>query len=170
MAAFVLGAGEPRAWSVRATAAGFPPAGGTIVGVATTKEATPPAIRATIDPAICGSVPDESVMVADGGQLANVIVSVPGVKASQPAEVAFANEQCRFVPRVGLMRPGGAVKMVSHDATLHTMHAAGEGRPGVFQRQPSGAERDAVAASGQSRAGDSFVQHSPVDAWIRAGN
>jgi plastocyanin len=103
-----------------------PPAGGTIVGVATTKEAARPAIRATIDPAVCGSsVPDESVLVAGGGQLANVVVSVPGVKAAPPAEVTFANEKCRFVPRVGLLRPGGAVKMLSKDATLHTMHAAG---------------------------------------------
>ena len=125
IAAVVLCAGEPRAWSLRAADPGFRPAGGTIVGVATTKEAAPAAIRATIDPAVCGSsVPDESVVVAGGGQLANVVVSVPGVKASQPADVAFANEKCRFVPRVGLMRPGGAVKMMSKDATLHTMHAA----------------------------------------------
>ena len=125
ISAFVLGAGVPRARSLHAAEIGLAPAGGIIVGIATTKEATPPAIRATIDPAVCGStVPDESVMVAGGGQLANVTVSVPGVKASQPAEVAFANEKCRFVPRVGLMRPGGAVKMTSKDATLHTMHAA----------------------------------------------
>jgi len=125
IAAFVA-AGEPRAWSLGAAGSGAVPAGGTIVGVATTKETTPPAIRATIDPAICGaSVPDESVLVTGGGQLANVVVSVPGVKASQPAEAAFANEKCRFVPRVGLMRPRGAVKMMSKDATLHTMHAAG---------------------------------------------
>jgi len=125
IAAVLVGAGQPRALSLVPTGAGFAPAGGTIVGVATTKEVTRPAIRATIDPAVCGSsVPDESVLIAGGGQLANVVVSVPGVKASQPADVSFANEKCRFVPRVGLMRPGGAVKMMSKDATLHTMHAA----------------------------------------------
>jgi plastocyanin len=123
--AFVLGADDPAAWRLRAMAPNVSTAGGTIVGVVTTKETARPAIRATIDPAICGSsLPDESVTVAAGGQLANVVVTVPGVKSSQPAEVAFANEKCRFVPRVGLMRPGGAVKMMSRDATLHTMHAA----------------------------------------------
>lgn len=126
IAAFVLGAGEPGAGRAHAAGEGVVRAGGTIIGVATTKETAAPAIRATIDPAVCGaSVPNESVMVTAGGQLANVVVSVPGVKATQPAEVAFANEKCRFVPRVGLMRPGGAVKMMSKDATLHTMHAAG---------------------------------------------
>lgn len=102
-------------------------AGGTIVGTITTKEPVRPAIRATIDPAVCGqSVPDESIVVGASGQLANVVVSVPGVKAAQPADVSFANDKCRFVPRVGLMKAGGAVKMVSRDAgTLHTMHAAG---------------------------------------------
>jgi hypothetical protein len=51
--------------------------GGSITGLITTKEPAPSPIRATIDPGICGqSVPNESVMVAAGGQLANVVVSV----------------------------------------------------------------------------------------------
>jgi len=99
--------------------------GGSIIGVVKTK-ATPNApIRASIDPKICGeSVPDESVIVDAAGSLANVMVTVPGVKATQPAEAMFTNEKCRFVPHVALMRPGGMVKMTSKDATLHTMHAA----------------------------------------------
>ena len=115
-AAGAFGIGEGRALA----------AGGTIVGVASTKEPAPKPIRATIDPSVCGqTVPDESVVVDATGHLANVVVTVPGVKAQQPAEALFANEKCRFVPRVALMRPGGAVKMTSKDATLHTMHAAG---------------------------------------------
>ena len=30
------------------------------------------------------------------------------------------------------MRPNGAVKMTSKDATMHTMHAAGDGGPAFF--------------------------------------
>ena len=125
--AALVGASSPRSLSADSAALLHAGAGGTIVGMVTTKEAARPAIRATIDPAVCGqSVPDESILVSASGQLANVLVSVPGVKATQPAEVSFANDKCRFVPRVGLMRPAGAVKMVSHDAgTLHTMHAVG---------------------------------------------
>ena len=101
------------------------PAGGTIVGIATTKEMTPKPVRVTIDPNVCGqTVPDESVVVDSSGHLSNVVVIVPGVKAQQPAEAAFANEKCRFTPHVAFMRPNGAVKMTSRDATLHTMHAA----------------------------------------------
>jgi plastocyanin len=101
-------------------------AGGTIVGIAKTTEAAARPIKVTIDPAICGqTVPDESVVVNSLGGLANVVVSVPGVKSPQPAESLFTNDKCRFVPRVALMRPNGAVKMTSRDATLHTMHAAG---------------------------------------------
>ena len=125
----VLGTGLVAALTIAGVldvGAAAPVAGGTIAGVATTKESAPKPVRVTIDPAVCGqTVPDESVVVDATAHLANVVVTVPGVKAQQPAEAQFANEKCRFVPHVGLMRPNGAVKMTSKDATLHTMHAAG---------------------------------------------
>lgn len=127
----VLGAGAIAALtavagtSVVGTAPLALPAGGTVIGVVTTKEPALKPVRVTIDPAVCGqTVPDESVVVDGAGNLANVVVSVPGVKVQQPAESSFANEKCRFVPHVALMRPNGTVKMMSKDATLHTMHAA----------------------------------------------
>jgi hypothetical protein len=101
-------------------------AGGTIVGLAKTKEAPPKPVRVTIDPGVCGqTVPDESVVVDSAGNLGNVVITVAGVKAQQPAEALFANDKCRFVPHVAFMRPNGSVKMTSRDNTLHTMHAAG---------------------------------------------
>lgn len=100
-------------------------AGGTIVGVVSTKEPVPRGIRVTIDTSVCGaSLPDESITVDASGRLANVVVTIPGVKVAQPAEVQFVNDKCRFVPRAGIMRPGGTVKMTSRDPMLHTMHAA----------------------------------------------
>lgn len=101
------------------------PAAGAIAGVATTKETAPKPIRVTIDPAVCGqSLPDESIVVDGAGHLANVIVTVAGVKAPAPPETAVSNEKCAFVPRVSTIRPGGTVKMSSKDPMLHTMHAA----------------------------------------------
>jgi plastocyanin len=96
------------------------------MGVASTKEAAPKPIRVTIDPAVCGqSLPDESILVDGAGHLANVIVTVAGVKSGAPAETLVTNDKCAFVPRVSTMRPGGALKMTSKDPMLHTMHAAG---------------------------------------------
>jgi plastocyanin len=102
------------------------PAGGTIVGTITTKEATRPALRVTIDPAVCGqSLPDESVVVGAAGQLANAVVTVTGVKSPAPAEVTVSNEKCRFVPHVAMVRPAGSVKITNKDPApvLHTTHA-----------------------------------------------
>ena len=122
VAALIL---APLAFSDSASAVLAPSAGGTIVGLIKTKEQPNAPIRASIDPAICGqSIPDDSIVVDAAGGLANVMVTVSGVKATQRAEAAFTNDKCRFVPRVAMMRPGGIVKMTSNDATLHTMHAA----------------------------------------------
>jgi plastocyanin len=116
------------AWPVsspRAIVAGPPRATGIIAGVATTKEAAPRPIRVTIDPSVCGqSLPDESILVDSAGHLANVVVTVAGLKTPAPAETLVSNEKCAFVPRVSMMRPGGALKMTSKDPMLHTMHAA----------------------------------------------
>jgi plastocyanin len=107
--------------------------GGTIVGVATTRETAPKPVRVTIDPGVCGqSVADDSIVVDPAGHLSNVVVTIPGLKAQHPAEAFFSNEKCRFVPHLALMRPNGAVKMTSKDATMHTMHAAGEGGRAFF--------------------------------------
>jgi hypothetical protein len=101
-------------------------AAGTIAGTITTKEPERPAVRATIDPSVCGSsVPDESITRDAAGHLANVIIIVPGARAAAPAEALVSNDRCRFVPHVALLRPGGPLKMTSQDAVLHTMHAAG---------------------------------------------
>lgn len=97
-------------------------ASGTITGIVTTKAARPAPLRVTFDQKICGnSLPDASVAVNDAGQLANVVVTVTGVKAPGPArEGQVVNEQCAFVPRVQVVAPGGSVKTSSRDAVLHT--------------------------------------------------
>jgi len=100
-------------------------AGGTIVGTLSTKEAGRPALRVTIDPAVCGnSIPDESIVVDPAGHLANGVVTVVGVKVPAPAETIVSNEKCHFVPHVSLLKPAGNVKVTNKDSgTLHTTHA-----------------------------------------------
>jgi plastocyanin len=100
-------------------------AGGTIIGVISTKEVTRQPIRATVDSSVCGAtVPDESVVVDPAGHLANAVVTATGVRALAPADVLIVNEKCRFVPRVATIRPAGLVKVTSHDSVLHTTHAS----------------------------------------------
>ena len=101
-------------------------AGGTIVGVVTTREALRPAVRVTVDPNVCGaSVADESVAVDSTGHLANAVISVTGVKAAAPSEVAILNETCRFEPHVSIVKPAGLVKVSNKDpVVLHTTHAS----------------------------------------------
>lgn len=106
-------------------AAARAPRAGSIVGVATTKQPALAPIRVTIDTATCGeSLPDEAITVDATGKIAGVVVSIAGAKVAAPAEAPIVNEKCRFVPRVSVLKPGGAVKMTSHDPMIHTMHAA----------------------------------------------
>ena len=108
---------------------------GSITGIVTTAAKAPRPIRVTTDTRVCGtSVPDESIVVGPAGQLANVVVTLTGVKAgaTAPAEVPVVNTECRFAPRVQLVRPKGTVKATSKDAVLHTTNAQVEGGAPLF--------------------------------------
>lgn len=101
---------------------------GTLTIVVRSSAAARPPLRVTMDSNICGqTVPDESVVTARG-LVANAVVTVPGLKAAQPAALDIGNEKCRFVPHVSIARPGAAIRMVSRDATLHTIHAQQHGK------------------------------------------
>ena len=81
-------------------------AGGTISGTITTKEPTMKPIAVTIDSGVCGpSLPNEAITVDSAGHLANVVVTVTGVKAPAPADAPVNNEKCSFVPRVATLVP-----------------------------------------------------------------
>jgi hypothetical protein len=108
-------------------------AGGTIVGVVTTREKAPGPIRVTVDPSVCGpSVPDESLVVDANGRVAGAVISVAGVRQSAPAEAAIVNDGCRFTPHVSVVRPKGSIRMSSKDAIMHTVHAAAPGGKALF--------------------------------------
>ncbi len=107
---------------------------GTITGVATTAVPAMRPLRVTMDAKVCGSeVPDETVAVGAGGVLANVVVTLTGVKntTSYP-DPQVTNEKCRFLPRVQLARPGAPTKTTSHDALLHTTNAQQDGGRTLF--------------------------------------
>lgn len=108
--------------------------GGTITGIATTALPALRPLRVTMDLKVCGGeLPDETIAVGPGGVLANVVVTLTGVKPTTPyPEPQVVNDKCRFVPRVQVARPGAPVKTTSHDALLHTTNAQQDGGRVLF--------------------------------------
>ena len=108
--------------------------GGTISGIATTALKGLRPLRVTMDMKVCGAeVPDETIAVAADGGLANVVVTLTGVKVTTPyPDPQVTNEKCRFLPRVQLARPGAPTKTTSHDALLHTTNAQLDGGRTLF--------------------------------------
>jgi hypothetical protein len=87
--------------------------------------ARPP--RATIiDAKVCGEeMPDESLLVAGDGGVANAVVIVRGVAGGAPAprrEAVIDNLRCRFVPRVLVVTRGQVVRVRTSDPVLHNAH------------------------------------------------
>ncbi len=108
--------------------------GGTIAGIATTALKGLRPLRVTMDMKVCGAeVPDETISVGPSGALANVVVTLTGVKVTAPyPDPQVTNEKCRFLPRVQLARPGAPTKTTSHDALLHTTNAQQDGGRTLF--------------------------------------
>lgn len=108
--------------------------GGTITGLATTAVAARRPLRVTMDMKVCGTeLPDETVTVGAGGALANVVVTLTGVKQTTPyPDPQVVNEKCRFLPRVQLARPGAPTRTTSRDALLHTTNAQQDGGRTLF--------------------------------------
>ena len=107
---------------------------GSIAGVVTTAVPALRPLRVTADIKVCGTqLPDEAIAVGAGGVLANAVVILTGVKVRTPyPDPQVTNEQCRFVPRVQLARPGAPTKTTSKDALLHTTNAQQDGGRTLF--------------------------------------
>jgi len=83
----------------------------------------PAAIPTTRDQETCGgSVPDESLLVSQGG-LENVIVrvEVPGARAP-PRTVTLDQQRCRYLPRAQVAPLGGTLVLLNGDPVLHNVH------------------------------------------------
>jgi hypothetical protein len=93
-------------------------------------------IEATIDAAVCGSeIPDESLLVAADGGVANAVVVVHGVAGGVPGarpEALIDNLRCRFIPRVQVVTRGQTLRVRSSDPILHNTHPVLVGDPEVY--------------------------------------
>ncbi len=113
-----------------AAAAAFPAAAlaGEVKGVVRLQGAPPPPRPPQPtgqDVATCGpSVPDESLLISDGG-VENVLVrvEVPGVKAP-PRTVVLDQQRCRYRPRAQVAPTGSTLELRNGDPILHNVHGS----------------------------------------------
>ena len=80
-----------------------------------------------------GLVPDETVVVDDGGGLRNVLVYLKdGPNADVPAPVSppvLDQVGCRYVPRVVAVRVGETLRVRSSDPVMHNVHGLADQNP-----------------------------------------
>jgi hypothetical protein len=111
--------------------------GGSLKGKITGKGAAGANIATTKDQQVChANVPDESLVLGEGGSLANAIVYFVGVEsgkdpAGMPAAV-LANQACRYVPHVQAMMVGQELTIANSDPILHNTHTYDEAEKTVF--------------------------------------
>jgi hypothetical protein len=78
------------------------------------------------DANICGNrQPDESVLVAKDGGLANVVVSLAAAAEGDwpdPPPPVLDQEMCRFVPHVVVAQVGQKLDMLNSDPVFHNAH------------------------------------------------
>jgi len=85
------------------------------------------AIKVTQDVAVCGkhAIFDESLIVAKGGGLANVVVAIEGVPdvAATTRDVLLDQRNCVFAPHVLAATRGSKLIVKNSDPILNTPHA-----------------------------------------------
>src|SRR5438445_9793820 len=119
--------------------------GGTLSGTVT-YDGTPPAaakIEVTKDPEVCGKESKEkvnpSLLVAQGGGIANVVVTVKAAKGKKlevPAtNPAFDQTTCEFQPHVLVFPAGSTIDVMNSDGMLHNIHTTGIANPSQNQAQ-----------------------------------
>ena len=144
------GGGGDATETTTTTAAAPPPAAapaggsGSITGlVSYTGEDTDAAINMDADPVCAGEHADgasSEMIVADGGNLANVFVYVKegaaGGQAAPSEPVVLDQQGCTYTPHVAGIQVGQKLVIRNSDATLHNVHALPEKNQEFNQGQP----------------------------------
>ena len=120
--------------------------GGTLSGTVTIEGTAPPPakIEVTKDPEVCGKESKEkvnpSLLVGQGGGIANVVVTVKAAKGKKlevPAEhPVFDQRTCEFHPHVLVFPAGSTIDVKNSDGILHNIHTTSTVNPSQNQAQP----------------------------------
>jgi plastocyanin len=90
------------------------------------------AVKIAKDATVCGQeAARDMLVVGDGGALANVVVSLKGVKPATPPRpvtgAAVDQVGCRYTPHVQAVTVGTALEVLNNDAVLHNVHGTLDG-------------------------------------------
>ena len=118
--------------------------GGTLSGTVTIEGAAPAPgkIEVTKDPEVCGKEAKvaPALLVASGGGIANVVVTVKAAKGKKlevPAEhPVFDQKTCEFHPHVLVFPAGSTIDVKNSDGILHNIHTTSTVNPSQNQAQP----------------------------------
>ena len=118
--------------------------GGTLSGTVTIEGAAPPPakIEVTKDPEVCGKEAKvaPALLVASGGGIANVVVTVKAAKGKKndvPAtNPVFDQKTCEFHPHVLVFPAGSTIDVINSDGILHNIHTTSTANPSQNQAQP----------------------------------
>ena len=99
-----------------------------------------------------GPVPDETVVVGEGGGLRNVLVYLkdgPNAEVPPPASPSVLDQvNCRYVPRVVAVRVGETLRVRSSDPTMHNVHGLADKNPAFnFGMTAAGETKDITFAA-----------------------
>jgi plastocyanin len=118
--------------------------GGTLSGTVTIEGTAPPPakIEVTKDPEVCGKEAKvaPALLVASGGGIANVVVTVKAAKGKKlevPAtNPVFDQKTCEFHPHVLAFPAGSTIDVINSDGILHNIHTTSTANPSQNQAQP----------------------------------
>jgi plastocyanin len=126
----------------------------------------------TKDHATCGAKakPSEAVLVGPGGALANVVVTIEGIRRGKKLPAAAASpvldqRACDYKPHVQAVAVGSTIAILNSDDILHNIHGYLNGRETLFnigqpvkgQRNEKKLEREGVVNL-QCDAGHTWMQ------------
>jgi len=148
--------------------------GGSVSG-RVTFNGTPPApvmLKVDEDVQACGGdrLSDELVVSGSGG-IQNVVLSIETIAAGKdwdfPAEFTYDQKQCKFVPRILLIKPNMAGSVLNSDSIGHNFHTISTGVYNINKKiQPNSklvVTQDQIRRSGKVRAKCDI--HSWMGGW-----
>lgn len=114
-----------------------------------------------------GPVLEETIIVGKGGELANAIVYLKGVKGEAPKEEAVLDQTgCQYVPHVIDVTVGQKLVAQNSDPFLHNVHTLPENNPPMNRGQAVKGQKDPIPTKSEEVFKVKCDVHPWMSAWI----